>query len=86
MFLARNIKTFEMINYACGYILFLVQTWKSTLDGSRKRSRLGSLPLDDNGKTFNQVEIKPEMIGHYLGEFSISYMKTLWRKNPARWT
>merc|ERR1712038_1439888 len=25
-----------------------------------------------NGKTFNQVEIKPEMIGHYLGEFSIS--------------
>merc|ERR1739848_468631 len=26
-----------------------------------------------NGKTFNQVEIKPEMIGHYLGEFSISY-------------
>merc|ERR1739836_142587 len=26
-----------------------------------------------NGKTFNQVEIKPEMIGHYLGEFSITY-------------
>ncbi|XP_042401174.1 40S ribosomal protein S15-4-like [Zingiber officinale] len=26
-----------------------------------------------NGKTFNQVEIKPEMIGHYLAEFSISY-------------
>ncbi|KAI9291719.1 ribosomal protein S15e [Neoconidiobolus thromboides FSU 785] len=26
-----------------------------------------------NGKTFNEVEIKPEMIGHYLGEFSISY-------------
>ena len=26
-----------------------------------------------NGKTFNQIEIKPEMIGHYLGEFSISY-------------
>ncbi|KAG6493030.1 hypothetical protein ZIOFF_048003 [Zingiber officinale] len=25
-----------------------------------------------NGKTFNQVEIKPEMIGHYLAEFSIS--------------
>ncbi|MCO5552261.1 hypothetical protein L7F22_005773 [Adiantum nelumboides] len=25
-----------------------------------------------NGKTFNQVEIKPEMIGHYLGDFSIS--------------
>ncbi|KAJ3063173.1 ribosomal protein S15 [Podochytrium sp. JEL0797] len=26
-----------------------------------------------NGKTFNQVEIKAEMIGHYLAEFSISY-------------
>uniref|UniRef100_A0A452ZHQ7 40S ribosomal protein S15 n=2 Tax=Aegilops tauschii subsp. strangulata TaxID=200361 RepID=A0A452ZHQ7_AEGTS len=26
-----------------------------------------------NGKTFNQIEIKPEMIGHYLAEFSISY-------------
>merc|ERR1712014_400602 len=25
-----------------------------------------------NGNTFNQVEIKPEMIGHYLGEFSIN--------------
>ncbi|KAL1787847.1 40S ribosomal protein S15, partial [Sigmodon hispidus] len=24
-------------------------------------------------KTFNQVEIKPEMIGHYLGQFSITY-------------
>lgn len=26
-----------------------------------------------NGKTFNQVEIKAEMIGHYLGEFSLTY-------------
>merc|ERR1711884_862935 len=26
-----------------------------------------------NGKVFTQVEIKPEMIGHYLGEFSITY-------------
>ena len=26
-----------------------------------------------NGKTFNQVEIKPEMVGYYLGEFSITY-------------
>ena len=26
-----------------------------------------------NGKTFNQVEVKPEMIGHYLGEFSVTY-------------
>jgi ribosomal protein S19 len=25
-----------------------------------------------SGKEFNQVEIKPEMVGHYLGEFSIS--------------
>uniref|UniRef100_A0A0K0FV08 40S ribosomal protein S15 n=1 Tax=Strongyloides venezuelensis TaxID=75913 RepID=A0A0K0FV08_STRVS len=26
-----------------------------------------------SGKTFNQVEIRAEMIGHYLGEFSITY-------------
>jgi small subunit ribosomal protein S15e len=26
-----------------------------------------------NGKVFNQVEVKPEMVGHYLGEFSITY-------------
>ena len=26
-----------------------------------------------NGNTFTQVEIKPEMIGFYLGEFSITY-------------
>lgn len=26
-----------------------------------------------NGNTFNQVEIKPEMVGHYLGEFSLTY-------------
>jgi small subunit ribosomal protein S15e len=26
-----------------------------------------------NGKKFVQVEIKPDMIGHYLGEFSITY-------------
>ncbi|EDW74018.1 uncharacterized protein RpS15 [Drosophila tropicalis] len=26
-----------------------------------------------NGKDFGQVEVKPEMIGHYLGEFSLTY-------------
>eukprot|EP00457_Paulinella_chromatophora_P008141 gb/GEZN01008169.1/.p1 GENE.gb/GEZN01008169.1/~~gb/GEZN01008169.1/.p1 ORF type:complete len:186 (+),score=24.49 gb/GEZN01008169.1/:642-1199(+) len=26
-----------------------------------------------NGKSFTQVEIKPNMIGHYLAEFSITY-------------
>ncbi|XP_043853558.1 40S ribosomal protein S15-like [Dromiciops gliroides] len=34
---------------------------------------VGSMVGIYNGKTFNQVEIKPEMIGHYLGEFSITY-------------
>ncbi|TRY62818.1 hypothetical protein TCAL_13107 [Tigriopus californicus] len=33
----------------------------------------GSIVGVYNGKTFNQVEIKPEMVGHYLGEFSITY-------------
>ncbi|XP_072599596.1 small ribosomal subunit protein uS19-like [Vulpes vulpes] len=34
---------------------------------------VGSMVGVYNGKTFNQMEIKPEMIGHYLGEFSITY-------------
>ncbi|KAK8923776.1 40S ribosomal protein S15 [Platanthera zijinensis] len=34
---------------------------------------IGSIIGVYNGKTFNQIEIKPEMIGHYLAEFSISY-------------
>ncbi|KAA8548754.1 hypothetical protein F0562_000438 [Nyssa sinensis] len=34
---------------------------------------IGSIIGVYNGKTFNHVEIKPEMIGHYLAEFSISY-------------
>jgi len=34
---------------------------------------IGSIVGIHNGKVFNAVEIKPEMIGHYLGEFSITY-------------
>lgn len=34
---------------------------------------IGSIIGVYQGKTFNQVEVKPEMIGHYLGEFSITY-------------
>lgn len=34
---------------------------------------IGSVVGIYNGKVFNAVEIKPEMTGHYLGEFSVSY-------------
>ena len=34
---------------------------------------IGSVVGVYNGAQFNQVEIKPEMVGHYLGEFSITY-------------
>lgn len=34
---------------------------------------IGSVVGIHNGQTFNQVEIKPEMVGFYLGEFSITY-------------
>jgi small subunit ribosomal protein S15e len=34
---------------------------------------IGSVVGVYNGKVFTQVEIKPEMIGMYLAEFSISY-------------
>ncbi|THH07014.1 hypothetical protein EW146_g9446 [Bondarzewia mesenterica] len=34
---------------------------------------IGSVVGIYNGKVFNPVEVKPEMVGHYLGEFSVSY-------------
>lgn len=34
---------------------------------------IGSIVGIYNGKVFNSVEIRPEMVGHYLAEFSISY-------------
>ncbi len=34
---------------------------------------IGSVIGIYNGKTFNQIEVKAEMVGHYLGEFSITY-------------
>ena len=34
---------------------------------------IGSVVGVYNGKSFNQVEIKPEMVGHYLGNFSLTY-------------
>lgn len=34
---------------------------------------IGSVVGIYNGKVFNSVEIRPEMLGHYLGEFSITY-------------
>jgi len=33
---------------------------------------IGITILVHNGKDFVQVEIKPEMIGHYLGEFAVT--------------
>ena len=33
---------------------------------------IGTIVGVHNGKVFTQVEVKSEMIGHYLGEFSIS--------------
>ena len=34
---------------------------------------IGSVIGVYNGKVFNVVEIKPDMVGYYLGEFSITY-------------
>merc|ERR1712167_23395 len=33
---------------------------------------IGSVVGVYNGKVFNSVEVKPDMVGHYLGEFSIT--------------
>lgn len=43
---------------------------------------LGSVVAVYNGKVFNVVDVRPEMLGHYLGEFSITY-KPVARKNPS---
>ncbi|KAF2069376.1 hypothetical protein CYY_006388, partial [Polysphondylium violaceum] len=43
---------------------------------------IGSVVGVYNGKVFNQFEIKPEMIGHYTGEFSLSY-KTVMHGRPG---
>ena len=34
---------------------------------------IGSIIGVYNGKQYGAVEVRPEMIGHYLGEFSITY-------------
>ena len=34
---------------------------------------VGSIIGVYNGKVFNQVEVKTDMVGHYLAEFSMSY-------------
>merc|ERR1719360_237949 len=34
---------------------------------------IGSVAGVYNGKQYINVEVKPEMVGHYLGEFSITY-------------
>lgn len=34
---------------------------------------IGSVLAVYNGKVYNIVEIKPDMVGYYLGEFSITY-------------
>ena len=43
---------------------------------------IGSVVGVYNGKVFNAVEIKPEMVGHYLGEFSLTY-KPILHGRPA---
>ena len=30
-----------------------------------------------NGKGYNQIEVKPEMIGYYLGEFGMTYKRVM---------
>jgi small subunit ribosomal protein S19 len=34
---------------------------------------IGTIILVHNGKTFSSVEISPEMLGHYLGEFALTH-------------
>ena len=36
-----------------------------------------------NGKDFVQVNIKPEMIGHYLGEYAITNKQPAWHTGSS---
>ena len=79
--------TFIIMAHQCWFCLFYNEKQKKEAPAGEKpepvRTHLrnmiivpemiGSIIGVYNGKTFNQVEIKPEMIGHYLAEFSISY-------------
>lgn len=38
---------------------------------------VGLTMLVHNGKEFTSVEVKPEMIGHYLGEFTLTNKKVV---------
>ena len=42
---------------------------------------VGGLVAVYNGKEFKEVEIKQDMIGRYLGEFSLTYKPTLRKAN-----
>jgi len=54
------------------------QTQKATLIKTHTRDMIilpemvGATLLIHNGKEFTALEIKPEMIGHYVGEFAIT--------------
>ncbi|KAJ9083970.1 ribosomal protein S15 [Entomophthora muscae] len=45
---------------------------------------IGSVVGIYNGKVFNQVEIKPEMVGHYLGEF-FHLLQARQTRSPRYW-
>nr|POF26285.1 40s ribosomal protein s15 [Quercus suber] len=47
---------------------------------------IGSVIGVYSGKEFNTVEIKPEMVGHYLAEFSISYKPVKHEREHSRGT
>jgi len=67
-----------------------LKKYKRTNDGENKKAikthcrdmiilpeMIGLTILIHNGKEFVPVEVKPQMIGHYLGEFGITNKKVL---------
>ncbi|EOA32088.1 hypothetical protein CARUB_v10015335mg [Capsella rubella] len=64
-------KVFDYYNYTLLYSK--LETRSTSRNMVIMPEMIGSIIRVYNGKTFNQIEIKPEMIGPYLAEFSISY-------------
>jgi len=56
----------EMIGSVVGIYNGKVCSYRGSSSGASVLSICAS-------QVFNSVEIKPEMVGHYLGEFSVSY-------------
>jgi hypothetical protein len=61
-----------LVMYLCIYVYIYINRYKSLFTHIYIHM-IGSTVAVYNGKVFNLVDVKAEMVGYYLGEFSITY-------------